>query len=60
MGGRLIEGVITILVAIIGVAIIAVLVGKQANTEGVISSAATGFEGILAAATKPITGGSFG
>jgi len=56
MGSKLVEGIISIAVAVIGVAIIAVLVAKQANTAGVISSAGTAFEGILSAATKPVSG----
>lgn len=60
MGESLIDAIVSIVVAVIGIAIIAVLVGKSANTAGVISSAGTAFEGILAAATKPVGGSAFG
>lgn len=49
-------GVITVATAIVGVAILAVLVSKQANTSQVISSAARGFAADLQAAVSPITG----
>lgn len=50
------EGIITILTAIVGVAIIAVLVSKQANTSGVLTSAGTAFSQILGAAVAPVSG----
>lgn len=56
MGSKLIDGIISIAVAVIGIAIVAVLVAQKANTAGVLSSAGTAFEGILNAATKPVTG----
>jgi len=51
-------GLITIATAIVGVAIIAVLVSKNAQTGSVISSLAKGFAGDLAAAVSPVTGAS--
>jgi hypothetical protein len=57
---HLFEGIVTVLMAIIGVAIIAVLVSQQANTSGVISSAASGFAEDLSAATAPVTGAGGG
>lgn len=53
-----VEAGVSIAVAIIGIAIIAVLVSRQANTSGVISSAGTAFSSILKAATSPVTGGA--
>lgn len=53
-----IESVVSVAVAIVGVAIIAVLVSRQANTAGVVSSAGSAFSSILKAATSPVTGGS--
>lgn len=50
------SGVITIAVAIIGVATLAVIVSKQSNTANVISAASQGFSGALATAVSPITG----
>lgn len=58
MGDKLIDAIVSILVAVIGIAIVAVLVAKSANTAGVISSAGTAFTGILSAATKPVSGSS--
>lgn len=44
--------------AIVGVAILAVLVSKNAQTPAVISSAGKAFGGVLSAAVSPVTGGS--
>jgi hypothetical protein len=60
MSDQLIGGVVTVATAIIGVAIIAVLVGSNAKTTEVISSAGTAFSGALTAAEAPVTGGSNG
>jgi hypothetical protein len=51
------DKVATIAVAIIGVATLAVLVSKKANTSGVISSAGNAFTSALAVAVSPVTGG---
>jgi hypothetical protein len=53
---QLISSVVTVALAIIGVAIIAVLVSRQANTSGVISSAGSAFSGVLGTALSPVTG----
>lgn len=50
------EPVVTILTAIVGVAIIAVLVSQRANTAGVFSAAGGAFANALSAATAPVTG----
>lgn len=50
------EAVVTIMTAIVGVAILSVLVSKNANTSGVISSAGSAFSNALSAATGPVTG----
>lgn len=57
MGSEVISGVVTIATAIVGIAIIAVLVSKNANTGGVISAATSGFSQDISAAVSPITGG---
>lgn len=54
------QGVVTIAVAIIGVAVIAVIVSKNANTSQVISASGSAFAQALSAATAPVTGGGFG
>lgn len=56
MGEKLVTSVVTIALAIVGVAIIAVLVSKNANTTGVIQSASSGFSQTLATAISPVTG----
>lgn len=58
MGDHLITSVVTVLTALVGVAIIAVIVSKQANTAGVIQAGASGFAQDLQAAVSPVTGGS--
>ena len=51
------SGIVTILVAIIGVAVLATLVSKQAKTSEVITSAGNAFANALGAATRPVAGG---
>lgn len=50
------EGVITIATAIVGVAILAVLVSQKSNTAGVLGAAGSAFSNALSAATGPVTG----
>jgi hypothetical protein len=57
MSDKLIEGVISIAVAVIGLAIVAVLFGSS-KTSGVISSAGTAFGKIIGAAVAPVNGGT--
>jgi len=54
------NSVVSIALAIVGVAFLAVLVSKNANTSGVIKSAGSAFSGALAAAEAPVTGMGFG
>jgi PRD1 phage membrane DNA delivery len=58
MGDRLIESVTTVAVAIIGVALLAVLVGSNARTSQVIQAGASGFAQDLQVAISPVTGGN--
>lgn len=58
MGGTM-ERISTILVAIVGVAMVAVVLSKQANTSGVIKSSGDALSGFLGTALSPITGGNF-
>ena len=61
MSEQLITSIVTVLTAIIGVAILAVLVSNSSNTTGVIKAASGGFAQDLSAALSPISGsGSFG
>jgi hypothetical protein len=52
-------GVLTVATAIVGLAVLAVLVSRSANTANVISSAAHGFAEDIGAAVSPVTGSGF-
>lgn len=56
---KFVEAGTTIGLAIIGLAIISVLVSRNANTTGVIQASASGFGNDIAVATAPVTGASF-
>lgn len=53
-----VSGIISVLTAIVGVAVIAVLVAPRANTAGVITSTGQAFAGALTAAQGPVMGGT--
>ncbi len=52
------ESIVTIATAIVGLAIVAVLVSKNAQTPAVIQSAGSAFGNSLAVAESPVTGTS--
>lgn len=52
--------IVAIFTAVIGVAIIAVLVSKNSNTTQVLGGLFTGFGGIIKAAVAPVTDAGFG
>ena len=52
------ESITTIFLAITGVAIIAVLVSRNAQTAAVIQAGASGFSNALDVAVSPVTGNS--
>lgn len=54
------EQVVTIAVAIVGVAILATLVSKNSNTANVIKATAGGFSQALGTALSPVTGNGIG
>lgn len=56
MSEQLITSVVTVLTAIIGVAIIAVLVSRNANTSGVLTAGGNAFSTALGTALSPVTG----
>lgn len=56
---KLITETTGILALVIGVAILAVIVSRNANTVGVIKAAGDAFSGALSAATAPVTGRGF-
>ena len=59
MSGNLIEALVTIATAIVGVALIATLVSKNANTANIIQNASSGFGNALGVAESPVTGNSY-
>lgn len=54
------ETILTIAIAIIGLATLAVLVGRNARTTEVIQAGSQGFIGSLATAISPVMGGGSG
>lgn len=52
------DGITKLAVAIVGVAIVAVLVSKNAQTSQLFTSAGGAFAKVLQAATGPVTGSS--
>ncbi len=52
------EKVVTIAVAIVGVATLAVLVSRNANTAGVLKAGGSAFSEALRAAVSPVSGGN--
>lgn len=53
---QLTEQISAILLAVVGVAILAVLVSRNANTAGVLQAGGAAFSGILGTAISPVTG----
>lgn len=60
MSDQLITSVTSVLLAIVGVAIIATLVSKNANTAGVLQAGGSAFSGSLGTALSPVTGAGMG
>lgn len=56
----ILESVTTIALAVVGLAIVAVIVSKKANTSNVIQSAASGFSNSIGVASAPVSGASVG
>lgn len=52
----ILEAVTTVLIAIVGVAIIALIISPKAKTSQVIQATASGFGNSLAVAMTPVTG----
>lgn len=53
------EAIVTIATAIVGVAILAVLVSQKSNTSNVIQAAGSAFSNALGIAEAPVTGASY-
>jgi hypothetical protein len=58
MADNLISSLVTVVTAIIGIAIIAVLVSNKAQTAGVIGAGGNAFSQAIEAAVSPVTGTS--
>jgi hypothetical protein len=54
------EAIVSIATAIVGVAILAVLVSKNSQSPAVITAAGNAFSGALSVATGPVMGGNSG
>lgn len=54
--GEIGKDVTTIALAIVGVAVLAILVSRNANTSGVLNSASSAYNSALATAEGPVTG----
>lgn len=52
--------IVSILMAIIGVAILALILSPQAQTTQVLSAGGNAFAGVLQSALSPVTGGGIG
>lgn len=57
MGSNAIGQIATVFTAIVGVAMVAVLVSKNADTANVIKQAGNAFSSGIRAATGPVSGG---
>lgn len=60
MSEAFLNSIVTVVLAIVGVATLAVLVSKQAATSQVIQAGSQGLSGLINAAVSPVTGGSGG
>ena len=59
MSGNLTEALVTIATAIVGLAIIATLVSRNANTASIIQNAGSAFGNTLGVAESPVTGATY-
>ena len=55
---QLVASMASIATAIVGLAILSVIVSRQADTSNVIKAATSGFAADITAAVSPVTGGS--
>ncbi len=54
--GHTVDSIVSVLTAIVGLAIVSVLVSKNANTSGVITAGGSAFSTVIGAAVSPISG----
>lgn len=57
---QLTQSIVSILTAVVGVALLATIVSKKSNTAGVLTAGASGFSQILGTALSPVTGSNMG
>jgi hypothetical protein len=55
VGKDLIDGIIQVVVAILGIALIAVILGRAAQTANVIKTSGQAFSEVLGEALKPVS-----
>lgn len=60
MSEQLFTSLASIALAIVGLALVSVILSKNANTSGVIGAAGSALAKDISAAVSPITGGAFG
>lgn len=53
------EGLVTIVLAIVGLAIVSALVSNKANTSGVLQAGFSGINNGIGVALSPVTGASY-
>lgn len=58
MGDQMITAIVSVATAIVGVAILAVIVSRNSNTANVIAAGGKAFSGSLATALSPVVGGN--
>jgi hypothetical protein len=57
---NLLNSVVVVLSAVVGLAALSVFLSKSSNTVGVIQAGGSAFSSILGAAVAPVTGGGIG
>lgn len=60
MGEKAITATVGVIIAVIGVAIVAVIVSKQSDTANVLGAGGNALASVLKAAVSPVTGGGSG
>ena len=58
--GAIGTALVSIMMAIIGVAIVALILSPQAQTAGVLNAGGSAFSGVLRTALSPVTGNTLG
>lgn len=53
------EGAATVALAVIGLAMVAILISRRSNTAGIIQASASGLANNIGVAISPVTGGNF-